>query len=394
MSALQAIEHLRPDYGGGSSINLLVSLFQGLGWDQPGFPYPAHRDIGPEVFSTDGPVVLVVLDGLGFHYLNRCTGALREGLRGAMDTVFPPTTATAVTSLFTGVGPQQHAQTGWFTWYRELGTVAATLPLTTRVGWIPLHTGKLDLSSLFPQPTVFGSLPLPCDAVMPAYLAGSTYTRLHTRGARVHPYGEQVENFFERAAEVVRVGGRRYVHAYWPGYDALAHEHGVHSEEVARHFERMDRAFADFMTRIQGSGATVVVTADHGFIDTRPDLQIHLDQHPGIAECLAVPLCGEPRTAWCYLRPGFETRFQDRVGHEFADAMIAVPSEALVEQGWFGLGDPHPALRERIGDYALIARGAHTLKDSVLGEGPFHMTGVHGGVSEEELKVPMVLTRA
>ncbi|MGB0721496.1 MAG: alkaline phosphatase family protein [Gammaproteobacteria bacterium] len=394
MTAAQSIQSLRPDYRGGSSVNLLTSLFTGLGWRRAGTPYPEHRDFGAELFATDGPVVLVVLDGLGYHYLKERGGALREGLRGAMDTVFPPTTATAVTSLFTGVGPQQHAQTGWFTWYRELGAIAATLPLTTRVGWIPLHGRELDLSALFPVPPAFESLDPPCAAVLPAYLSASTYTRLHTRGARVLPYGETVGDMFERAATVVREGGRRYVYAYWPGFDARAHDHGVDSVEVARHFDEMDVAFARFMERVAGSGATVLVTADHGFIDTRPQLQVHLDHHPEIAECLAMPLCGEPRTAWCYLKPGYGERFLERAGNELADAMIAVPSETLIEQGWFGLGEAHTALRERVGDYALIARGGHTVKDSVLGEGPFHMTGVHGGVSAEELKVPLILTGA
>ena len=52
----------------------------------------------------------------------------------------------------------------------------------------------------------------------------------------------------------------------------------------------------------------------------------------------------------------------------------------MVENGWFGLADPHPRLHERVGDHALVMNDGCAITDRVAGEKPFRQIGVHGGV--------------
>jgi hypothetical protein len=67
------------------------------------------------------------------------------------------------------------------------------------------------------------------------------------------------------------------------------------------------------------------------------------------------------------------------------------PSGELAEEGWFGDGEAHPRFAERIGDVALVMRAHHTVKDWIAGE-PRHLhIGNHGGTSEEEMTIPLVL---
>ena len=42
---------------------------------------------------------------------------------------------------------------------------------------------------------------------------------------------------------------------------------------------------------------TLIVTADHGFVDSPADEAIDLAAHPGLRDTLLLPLCGEPRVA-------------------------------------------------------------------------------------------------
>ena len=67
------------------------------------------------------------------------------------------------------------------------------------------------------------------------------------------------------------------------------------------------------------------------------------------------------------------------------------PATALIEDGWFGLGEPSPRLRERVGDYVLLMKGRWVIKDRLPGEPAFRQIGVHGGVSEAELHVPLIV---
>ena len=46
---------------------------------------------------------------------------LSENLIGSMTSVFPATTASAITTFATGLAPQQHAFTGWFMFLKEIG---------------------------------------------------------------------------------------------------------------------------------------------------------------------------------------------------------------------------------------------------------------------------------
>ena len=70
-----------------------------------------------------------------------------------------------------------------------------------------------------------------------------------------------------------------------------------------------------------------------------------------------------------------------------------VPGRALVEEGWFGGGAPHPLIAERVGDVAILLKDRYTLKDWLPGE-PRHLhLGNHGGTSEDEMKIPLIMEK-
>ena len=96
-----------------------------------------------------------------------------------------------------------------------------------------------------------------------------------------------------------------------------------------------------------------------------------------------------PRRRNCHVHDpaGFVRSAEDWLGSR-ADVL---PSAELLAQGWFGPGTPHPRFAERIGDVALMMRDAYTVKDWVAGE-PRHLhIGNHGGPSEDEMLIPLVM---
>jgi len=229
--------------------------------------------------------------------------------------------------------------------------------------------------------------------VSPNAIVHSDFNVALSGRARRHGYATLQEMTDILAGLLRRDSPRSYVHAYWPQHDSLAHEYGIGSEAVAEAFESLDAAFARLLDEIQGSDCIVVVTADHGFIDTSPGDTIDLADHPGLRETLLLPLCGEPRLAYAYVRAGRETQFEDTVLSSLGEGVRLLKSEDALQQGWFGAGEPHPRLRERIGDYVLIPRGRTILRDWLKGE-PRHVhVGVHGGLSAAEMTVPLVFAR-
>ena len=377
-----------PDYDGGGLVNLMSSIATALGG---GSPYPPLAVLPPESLADARHLVLLVIDGLGFQYLSSRDGALRRHLRGQMTSVFPSTTASAIPSFLTGLAPQQHGLTGWNMYFREIGAIAAPLPFRFRAGRHALRDAGITPAQLFGLTPLFDRLPLPCHVVSPKPIIHSDFNVALSGKAQRHAY-ETLDEMFAVIAGILRSDApRSYVYAYWPQLDSLAHEHGIHSDAVAEAFAALDAAFARLLDTAHGSDSLVIATADHGFIDTTVEATIDLDDHPELRETLLLPLCGEPRMAYAYVRAGRERQFENTVRGRLADRVHLIRSEDVLRQGWLGPGTAHPALQDRLGDYVLIPRGQTILRDWLKGEERHTHIGVHGGLSAAEMIVPLVV---
>jgi hypothetical protein len=383
-----------PDYQGGSIVNLMSSVTAAL--DGGRTSYPRLTNLDPALLGSARNIVLVVIDGLGYDFLTRAGAgtSLIHFLKARISSVFPPATATAIPTFLTGAAPQQHGFTGWFTYFKELGSVVAVLPFRARHGGASLEAIGIDPSDLCRCRPVFERVRARAYAVMPEWIVRSPFNLAFNRAARNVPY-RSLEEFFELTRWTLRDGvGRRYVYAYWPELDRLAHSHGIGSAEVRRHLAELDAGFSRLVQAIRGSDTVLIVTADHGFVDIPPGRLVELSAHPPLNDALVVPLCGEPRLAYCYIHPDKRDIFERYARRELAHCVSLWRSEELLRHGYFGVGEPHPRLADRIGHYALAMTGDYAVKDWLLREKPYRNIGVHGGTSPEELDVPLVVVES
>jgi hypothetical protein len=375
-----------PDYAGGGFVNLIASLVESRGGRPRHAPLAA---LAPAELRTARNVVLVIVDGLGDRYLaaHGEHSALARHRRGEMSAVFPSTTASAITTSFTGATPLEHGLTGWFTYFSAAGCVGAPLPFQRRGARIPLAAST---AGFFTEPAYFAGLDARSIVVTWRPIVDSLYNSHHNIGTERHAY-DDLAGFVEQTAAAVRSGPeRKFVYAYWWQLDALAHQHGVESPEVAAHFQALDAAFAGLLERLAGTDTLVVLTADHGFIDC-PDAE-SIELPPHLVAQLRFPLCGERRAAFCHAQDA--KRFARDAEAFFGDRADVRPSRALADEGWFGAGRPHPDFAERIGDVALVMRGRATVKDWVAGESRHLHIGNHGGTSEDEMRIPLIVAAA
>jgi hypothetical protein len=180
------------------------------------------------------------------------------------------------------------------------------------------------------------------------------------------------------------------VYAYWPQYDAISHRYGCDSAEAFAEFEKVDEAYAKLLSRLSGTDSALIVTADHGFMDSTPGEC--MEPPASISSLLRFPLCGERRVAYCHVHSAreFMPRARDWLG-ERADVRA---STQLLDEGWFGPGTAHPRIAERIGDVTLVMRERYTVKDWTPGEPRYLHIGNHGGTSEDEMMIPLVMEAA
>ncbi len=372
-----------PDYGRDSLYGLASTLKRWLhdraaGWE--------HGEVAAGERAT---VVLLVIDGLGDRFLVECGqgSALLAHRRGTLSSVFPSTTASAMTTLYTGVAPAAHGLNGWFIHDARFGGVLAPLPLMHRGGG-PVEAFRL-LPRLCPQPSMFKGAKRRSSMVAPQEIAFSRFSQRNGKGAQVRPYAGLADLGETIIDEVTRLGRRGgFVHAYYPVFDALSHLYGCRSAAAIDRFWRIDALFAQLCERLRGSGATIVVTADHGFIDSAPEQQLKLE--PAVAAMLAAPLFGERRLAFCAVRPGAVNEFEAWARSELPGKAVMVRGTDCIDAGLFGPGRPNPRLRERVGSHALLMEPGWTVIDEVQDEVPHSMIGVHGGLTADEMRVPLI----
>jgi hypothetical protein len=391
-SAADTPPGLRPDYQGAGILNLVASLIQARGGAAEHPPLDLLSQAGLARVTN---LVLVVIDGLGDRWLARRSpdGILSRHRLGAITSVFPSTTATAITTYLTGDAPLRHGLTGWHTWMGELGCVMTVLPGTPRFGGVPYRAAGVDTARLFGRRSLFGRIATGSWVLTPQHIARSDFNLAHTGPAQVLGY-HGLRSLIRQTARLLRRNREpKYVYVYWPELDSIGHHHGMESRAAADHLALLETALEELLDRIAGTDTRVLVCADHGQVDRGPGDLIDIDDHPELSDYLALPLCGEGRASYAYVRSGCEAPFLDYCAGPLGGLVDLYPSRLLREWGYFGTGPAHPRFAERVGDYCLLPTGNRIIRQWLPFEERHDLIGQHGGLTESEMLVPLCLLR-
>ncbi len=376
-----------PDYNGNSIVNLMSSIRAIYGSE---YLYPLLSDFDIEPFKEKS-IVFIIIDGLGYDFLmeHGDNSFLKKHVFRKMTSVFPSSTASAYISLVTGVAPQQHGLTGWFMFLKETGILTSILPFITKAGGIPLN--NIAFSDICNLNSIFSGLNASSFCVIHESYINSQCSGVITKGAKRKSYAD-IKGFIRRIENILSFGdNKKFIFAYWDQLDKIAHEKGIKSREAIEHFEMLNEEVNKLADSLSKDNITLIITADHGFIDSSEECTIKLEEHPDLAETMVLPLSGEPRVAYCYLRPGMVTDFEKYVTENLKEYCDLYKSRDLIEKGFFGLYTPNKKLYQRIGDYTLIMKDNYIIRETLSGQKYKALTGIHGGLSSEEMFVPLIV---
>lgn len=337
-------------------------------------------------------MVLFLVDALGYAWLREHGRGsyLLERLEGSVTSVFPSSTATAITAFSTGLAASQHGLLGWNMWSPEIGGVVRILPWQHRFTGVPLGD-KLSLADLTASAPFYpdASPHVAMTVVTNDAFRDSRYNGHYNVGAKVLGYADMTGCFDRVVQAVSGSAGRNYVYAYWGGFDTLCHNHGNGSPEALAHFLEIDAQFRALEKKLSGTGTMVVVTADHGQIDVPPSRRVDVGrEHPALADMLLVPMCGEARYQYCFVRQGRAREFRSYVEAHLGHACAIYSREEVISMRLFGWENSEKFLG-RLGDFLLVAKDDWGLfHEPVGGEAPDF--GQHGGLHEREVLVPLI----
>lgn len=336
-------------------------------------------------FAPATSVIVFVLDGLGMQNLAARSGHARflsssASRKDAARTVFPSTTASALTSLLTGVSPGEHGIVGYRVLIPEADEVVNQLR-----GW---DTDGLDPSWQRTEPITarIAAVGRPCFIVSKTEYAGTGFTHVTMRGAEF----VAAEDATERARIAADLAARHpgaFVYVYAPDLDAIGHKRGWQSDEWVAALERMDAA-ARALSGGLASGTGAVITADHGMVDVPRHRHVLLSDEDDLVGGLR-HIGGEPRMLHLYAEAGEAASVLTRWREAESRRSWVLSRAEAVEAGLFG--PVAPEVLPRIGDVIVAARsGIAYYDDRLADKGAQRMVGQHGSLTNEERTVPLI----
>jgi Type I phosphodiesterase / nucleotide pyrophosphatase len=360
------VQRIKPDYSGANITNVVPALLgtRPVEWLPP---------------AVEGArsVVLLVLDGLGWEARSAHASRLPEltGLDGGpITSVVPSTTPAALTSLTTGLPPSRHGITGF--------RIRVDHTVLNAIRWQQENGKRPPAPEGMQRHDVFSGRPVP--VVTKAEFRTSGFTGVHLRGADF--YGWETTSVLVEHVRARVADGARFVYAYYPGVDEVAHAHGLVAPFYERELEAADRLVGAVRDALPDDVA-VVVTADHG--------QVHLDDGSwlglGALDRMVATYAGDARFRYLHARDGAAGELVTAATELVADDGWVFSREQLLDEGWMGDGASKPA-RQRIGDVVLAARGSAAFVDPTF----VRETGLrsaHGSLTPRELEVPLLAAR-
>lgn len=379
-----------PDYADGSIVNLLSSIIHGRGGRSPHAPLAG---LPPEQLAGADHLVCIAIDGMGCKQLDHYLDAGGDGAflaahhRQTISTVFPATTASAITTFLTGATPAEHAILGWHLNLPDLGMSTAVLTSQTRTG-LDFAGPDFDLDRYLRLPSHLATVPQHKAQLSYGLIPHSRFSLCSTPWDDVRTF-ETLDGMVEAVLSVTRAPGPSLNYVYWPVHDSLCHEFGIYHPNTLGHLAEIDTALARLVDGLHGRSVMLLVTADHGIIDTPEAHRVDLSAIPGLYDCFTTLPCGDACHAALFVRPNRVERFERLVAEHLAASSYCLTGEQLLELGVFGPGRPHPALANRLADYYLIARDRHAYDSPPWGRAARFLAGNHGGMSRAEMMVPL-----
>jgi len=326
-------------------------------------PHTILRSFLPHERGIDGigkiegdRIILVLVDALGLNLYSKYWKDF--GYLISLSSVFPSTTAAAVTSIFTGLTPKEHGLLEWYMYYEDYGDVIKSIPFA------PMDSDKNDAlldmgynpKSLFGLETMFTKLKsngVQAGAYIKKEYTESSYSRCMLRDSELRGYSS-----FEELEKLIKSDEHQFIYVYIDDLDITQHAYGPDAEET----ERVLKRIKVFFERIRVRGTTILVAADHG--------QTKIER-----KRIVTPPCtvgGSPRDMFVYC--DFDSEF----------SQLTLRRKEILRL--LGPGMEHEKLKERMPEEILLPPEHETMWFR-----EFEVKGLHGGLSADEMQVPLII---
>ena len=272
--------------------NLILDIFQ----VKNPKPNPLEEYIKEVNCKKVNKVVLLVVDGFGYNqYLknnkeNRFLANIaKKGKVFPLTSVYPSQTTNALTTLNTGLTPQEHGLFEYFIYLKEVGIVNALR--FERIGTKKRNLADegFDPTLLFRGKNIQQTLNqegIPTYTHMHISNAANACTKLVFDGSTIVPSLKTSDAIVKLRKNIEKNKGRAYFFVHLETLDIISHEYGPQSAEYSAELEAISYLLQkELIEKISPESAKetmMLMTADHGAVQVEPNetTYLNLDREP------------------------------------------------------------------------------------------------------------------
>ena len=328
---------------------------------------------------------------------------LDDGILAPITSIAPSTTSAAMTTYWTSTSPYAHGITGYEMWLKQYGMVVNSIlhsPMSFKSGgagilekagftpeeFLPVSPLDVHLLAHGIEPHVFQHYSIINSGLSQMFFGE---VKRHGIASPADLWHSILELWQQPTSE------KTFAWAYWSIVDGMSHQNGPDDPRIRSEFFSFSRDFEDIflshLTAEQRKGTLVILTADHGQIETdKLDPHYELRNHPEFLDLLHIHPTGENRLAFLHVQPGKIDAVRNYVEDAWPGQFTLMDSLDAAKKGLFGPGEMHPDLPNRIGDLTAVANGEAFWW---WGDNPNPIIGRHGGLGAQEMLVPFLAAR-
>lgn len=360
-------------------------------------------------------VVLLVVDGFGFNQFlkyqkqNRFLNSLTEqGEVFPLTSVYPSQTTNALTTLNTGLTPQEHGLFEYFIYLKEVGIINALR--FERIGnkaRSKLAEQGYDPKLMFSGENIQQKLQkqgISTFTHMNQSNAVNACTKLVFEGSTIVSAYKNSDNIVRLRKQIENASGDAYFFVHLETLDTISHEYGPESDEYSAELQAISYLLQkELVEKISPQAAKetlLLMTADHGGVqvDLEKAVYLGLDSEPlvnaqtGVDHKRILPT-GSPRDVFLHIKEQKLQQTKEALTKKIGDKAQILETRQAAECGLFGLGKASEAFLERTGNLLIVPYGKETVWFEHRSGRRINLLGQHGGLHPDEMLVPFAAAK-
>lgn len=360
-------------------------------------------------------VILFFVDGFGWRFFQQYVDMypflktfVSHGAVSQMTSQFPSTTAAHVTCMHTGLHVGQSGVYEW-NYYEPIVDEVITPLLFTYAGEKKRDTLKqsgIPAEAFFPSQTLYQRLQtrgVASYVFQHESYTPSTFSDVVFKGATVLSF-KRLSEALTYLVELVPIATstKTYYFVYFDKIDAVCHTFGPQSQQFKETVDSFLRMVDElFYKQLLGKAGQIlfIMTADHGQVEVDPQRTFYLNRQginiePYLRKSqsgnLLVP-AGSARDMFLHVKEEHLDEAILLLQQHLVDIAEVYRTEQLIAQGFFGSPQPSRAFLARVGNVVILPYQHETVWWYVEGKFEMHFKGHHGGLTPEEMKIPLLL---